>query len=184
MNGTGSSGEDRLLKTFLDLVRIDSPTGCESDVASYAAAALRSAGLSVRMACDGSGAETGNVVAELRGTAPGLTIVLSAHMDTVEPGRGVRPVVADGVVRSSGDTILGGDDKAGIAAILETVRRIDESGSAHPPIRVLLTVGEEMGLLGAKALDAADCTGDLCLVLDALGVTCASSSTRTGSPAG
>lgn len=163
--------DDRLLRTFLELIRIDSPTGEEAAVAEYCCDALKAAGLKVR--CDSSkwqtGSNTGNVIAELSATAPGRTVVLCAHMDTVEPGRGIVPVVEDGVVRSAGDTVLGGDDKSGVAVILETLRRLSESKRKHACVRVILTVGEESGLRGAKQLEAKDASGDLCLVLDAAG---------------
>jgi tripeptide aminopeptidase len=161
----------RVLATFLDLVRIDSPTGRERAVAEYAAAALAEAGCEVRFdETQGvTGADTGNLLARRAGTAPGPVIALSAHMDCVQPCEGVEPVVEDGVVRPAGATVLGGDDKVGVAAIIEAVRRLDESGGPHPEIRVVLTVSEENGLRGAKALAHDDCVADLCLVLDADG---------------
>ena len=172
--------DQRLLRIFLELVRIDSPSGCESEIASYVVEQLRSIG--VRTYIDDSAYEadsdTGNVIGELKATAPGMTLVLCAHLDTVEPGRGVEPVVKDGIVSSSDKTILGADDKAGVAAIIEALRRLEETGAPHGCVRVLLTVGEERGLKGAKALKPKDAAGDLCLVLDADGrpggiVTCA-----------
>lgn len=162
--------DERLLDTFLDLVRLDSPSGSEATCAAYCHAALEAAGCTVRF--DGSetvtGSDTGNLIAELPGTAPGM-LVLSAHLDCVEPCRGVKPVVRDGLVFSEGDTVLGADDKAGLAAAIECVRRLAEQGGAHPTVRCVFTVQEELGLVGAKALAAEDCTGDLCLVLDADG---------------
>jgi tripeptide aminopeptidase len=162
----------RLIETFLALVRIDSPAGSEAALGAHIAGRLEKLGCRVRFddAESRTDSECGNLIAELPGTAAGRTIVLSAHMDTVMPGRGIVPVVEDGVVRSAGETILGADDKAGIAAILECLERLAESGVARPPLRVLFTVGEEMGLQGAKVLDPADLTGDVCLVLDADGV--------------
>ncbi len=158
----------RVLDTFLDLVRITSPTRREAAVAAYVAAALEEAGCDVRFddSREGTGSDTGNLLATLPGTAPGPVIALSAHMDCVQPCEGVEPVITDGVVRSAGETVLGGDDKAGIAAIIETVRRLHEGETAHPELRIILTVGEEEGLLGAKALTADDAAADLCLVLD------------------
>lgn len=161
----------RVLETFLDAVRVDSPSGEEAAFARWCAERLKAAGCSVRFDETGprSGSDTGNLIAERPGSVPGVVVVLCAHLDTVNPGRGIRPVVEDGVVRSSGDTILAADDKAGVAAILEALRRVDETGMVTAPVRVLLTTGEEMGLQGAKAISPKDCTGDVCLVLDAHG---------------
>jgi tripeptide aminopeptidase len=161
----------RVLDTFLAAVRIDSPAGEEARFAAWCAERLHALGCEVRFDATGplTGSDSGNLIAVRSGEAEGLTVVLSAHMDTVEPGRGIAPVIEDGVVRSKGRTILGADDKAGVAAILEVLERAREQNLALPPVRVLLTTGEEMGLQGAKALDPSECTGDVCLVLDADG---------------
>jgi tripeptide aminopeptidase len=163
---------ERLLASFIDLVRIDSPSGFEAEVAGHCAAELERMGFSVRFDASAAltGSNTGNLIAELSGTSPEApTLVLSAHLDCVEPCRGVEPVMIDGVISSAGDTVLGADDKAGIAAIFEGVVRTIENGSVRGDIRVILTVAEECGLKGAKALDPQDATADLCLVLDADG---------------
>lgn len=159
----------RVLQTFLEAVRIDSPAGDEARFAQWCAERLRALGFSVRFDTTGpvSGSDSGNLIADLPGSAEGTVVVLCAHMDTVQPGVGIEPVVADGIVRSAGDTVLGADDKAGIAAILEAMQRIAEGGIVTAPVRVLLTTGEELGLQGAKAISPDDCTGDACLVLDA-----------------
>lgn len=160
----------RLLETFLELVRIDSPPGCEAAAAAYCADALRAAGCDVWFddSATTTGSDTGNLIAMLPGSVPG-TLALSAHLDVVEPCRGIEPVVVDGIVASAGTTVLGADDRAGLAAIIESVRRLSESDQPHPSIRVIFTVLEETGLVGAKALRAEDTTCDLCLVLDAEG---------------
>ena len=163
---------ERLLATFIDLLRIDSPSGFEAELAGHCAAELERMGFAVRFdeSTALTGSDTGNLIAELPGTAPGAPVLLlCAHFDCVEPCRGVEPVVTDGVVSSAGDTVLGADDKAGIAAIFEGVRRTIEAGSMRGDIRVVLTVAEECGLKGAKALDPADAAAGLCLVLDADG---------------
>lgn len=162
---------DRLLDTFLELVRIDSPTGEEAGVAAYCAERLRALGFSVRFddSAPRTGSNTGNLIATLSGAAGARTLVLSAHMDCVQPCRGVEPILADGIVSSAGETVLGADDKAGVAVILEVAARLVESDASRADLRVVLTVGEEVGLTGAKALDPGDVTGDLCLVLDADG---------------
>lgn len=161
----------RVLDTFLDLVRIDSPTGREQRVARYLAEALTATGAEVRIDDSAvmTGSDTGNLLVRLPGTAPGAVVALSAHMDCVQPCEGVEPVVTDGVVRSAGATVLGGDDKIGCAAIVETFRRLADSDAPRPEVRALFTVAEERGLLGAKSLDPAECVADLCLVLDADG---------------
>lgn len=163
---------DRALTTFLDLVRIDSPSQREGDVAAYCIRELESLGFDVRVddSAATTGSNTGNVIATCTGSRTDAPIlVLSAHMDCVQPCEGVEPVITDGIVRSAGETVLGGDDKVGVAAILETARRLIESGAKRPALRVVFTVAEETGLVGAKALDPADATGDACLVLDADG---------------
>ncbi len=163
---------ERLVATFISLARIDSPSRREAQIAGYCAALLADLGFDVRT--DGAaaltGSNTGNVVATLPPLDPGApSLVLSAHLDCVQPCEGVEPVVAGGHVSSAGETVLGADDKAGIAAILEAVHRAVEDGVRRGPIRVVLTVCEEIGLAGAKALDPAEVEGDLCLVLDADG---------------
>lgn len=162
--------KSRLLETFLDLVRIDSPSGEEGECARYCERALREAGCDVTYddSAAVTGSDTGNLIATLPGDAPGV-LILSAHLDCVEPCRGVEPVVRDGAVFSSGDTVLGSDDKAGLAAALECVRRLSDGDSRRPTVRCVFTVQEEVGLRGAKTLAEYDMRGDICLVLDADG---------------
>ena len=164
--------DERLLRTFLELVRIDSPSFSESAVAEYCSAHLRELGFEVTEddSAAVTGSECGNLFAILPGRVPGRRLAFSGHMDTVEPCRGIVPVVGeDRVVRSSGDTVLGGDDKAGVAAILEAMRRIVESGRPHAGLQVILSTDEERGLVGAKAMDPAMVDADLVYVLDAAG---------------
>lgn len=163
---------DRLLGSFLDLVRIDSPSGEEAAVARHCRSVLEEMGF--RVSADDTrsltGSDTGNLIAELPGTvADAPLLLLCAHMDCVEPCRGIEPVVRDGVVSTAGETVLGADDKAGIAAIFEAIARVLGDGAPRGDIRVVLTVGEEWGLRGAKALAPAKVAADLCLVLDADG---------------
>jgi tripeptide aminopeptidase len=158
--------EQRVLGEFLELVQIDSVTFEESQIAGVLEAKLREIGFSV--VNDGTGPSTGNVIARLEGTAPtGTPIVLNAHMYTVEPGRGVKPVVRDGIVRSSGDTVLGGDCKAPIAAILEGMRAVLSAGLPRPDLEVVFTYAEERSHVGARSLDMAGLKGKLCFTLDA-----------------
>lgn len=162
---------DRLLDLFCELVRIESPSRREAAMARRCEQELLDLGFSVHFddSAAQTGSDTGNLIACLKGTLPG-DIVLSAHIDTVEPCAGIEPIVVGGVVRSAGDTILSADDKAGVAAILEGVRSIVEAGAPRPTITVLFTTCEELSLLGSGAL-AEDvlAPGAPCYVFDADG---------------
>uniref|UniRef100_A0A7C2EBF1 M20/M25/M40 family metallo-hydrolase n=1 Tax=Ammonifex degensii TaxID=42838 RepID=A0A7C2EBF1_9THEO len=163
---------ERLLHEFLELCRVDSVSGQERQLCDLLKARLGALGLTVRE--DQAGAfgngTAGNIIAHLPATVPDRPrLLFCAHMDTVEPGRGVKPVVgADGIIRSAGDTILGADDKAGIAAVIEAIRVVQENKLAHSGVTVVFTIREETGLVGAKALDAG-IQADYGFVLDATG---------------
>jgi len=159
----------RVLETFLDLVRIDSPSRHEAAIAAYCKQRLESLGFVVMF--DDSqahtGSDTGNLIAHLTGTMSGH-LGLSAHMDCVMPCIGVKPQIIDGVIYSDGTTVLGGDDKAGVAAILEAVECVVKSNSVRPAITVVFSVCEELGVFGANFLPDDLFDDDaLCLVLDA-----------------
>ncbi len=144
---------ERLLQTFLDLVRIDSETGYEAAAAAYCRARLAALGLTVEEDDAGPalGGDCGNLFAFLpaRG-ADQPTIMVNAHLDTVVPGRGVQPVIEEGVVRSDGRTVLGADNKTGLAVILEALSVLQERRPPHAAVQVVLTVSEEVGLRGAR----------------------------------
>lgn len=162
---------NRLLDTFLGLVAIESPSRHEAAMAARCERELTELGFEVHFDTSGekTGSEVGNLIAHLPGTMPGH-VVLSAHMDTVVPCAGIQPVIADGVIRSAGDTILSADDKAGVAAIFEATRSVVETNAPRPDITVLLTTCEELSLLGSGAL-APDVLpqGAPCYVFDADG---------------
>jgi tripeptide aminopeptidase len=166
----------RLLDTFLNLVQIDSPSLAEADVAAYCKRMLEDAGCAVRFddAALVTGSNSGNLIATLPanpsdGLAPSGKLYFSAHMDCVNPCQGIEPVIVDGVLRSKGETILSGDDRVGLAAIIELIQTLAEENRPHPEIGVLFSVAEEIGLRGAHALDASDFNGEPCFVLDANG---------------
>ena len=98
--------------------------------------------------------DSGNLLVKIPGTVSAPALLLAVHMDTVVPGIGIKAQRGeDDVIRSAGNTILGSDDKAGIAAILEAWDVIVENQLDYPPLELLFTVGEEQGLLGAKNFD-------------------------------
>lgn len=162
--------KDRLLASFLEMVKIASPSRKEGIFAAYLQKQMEDMGLEViidEQSREKSGSDSGNLIGRLKGNKPGVAPVLfSAHMDTVSPGERIEPLERDGVIFSKGATILGADDKSGIAAILEAIRHLQEEGIAHGDIEVLFTVGEEMGLLGARYLNFALLTAKMGYILD------------------
>jgi tripeptide aminopeptidase len=113
------------------------------------------------------GGDTGNVICRVPGTNPDApALFLAAHMDTVVPGKGVKPVVDGDIIRTDGTTVLGGDDKSGCAIIMECVRALKERGIPHGDLDVVFTICEEVGLLGAKHLDMSRLKATYGLVLD------------------
>lgn len=159
---------DRLARTFEDLVRIDSVSREEGRICRELQSRLASLGgqACVDRAGDGAGSETGNLIARFAGNRPAEPLLLSAHMDTVEPGRKIQPVFENGVFSSGGNTILGADDKAGLAIILETLSCIQEMDSACGPLELVFSICEEIGLQGAKHLDFGQLTARKGYVLD------------------
>jgi tripeptide aminopeptidase len=129
----------------MELIQIDSPSGEEDAMDAEVSSRLESMGLKV------SHDSFNNVIARLSGE--GAPVMLSAHLDTVEPGRGIEPLVDGGVLRSDGSTILGGDCKAGVAIVLEGLIAAMESNSGNRAIEVVFTRHEEGGLVGAHHLD-------------------------------
>lgn len=136
---------ERMIKQFMDMVQIDSESGNEARFIDYLVEEFKKLGAEV------SKDSYGNLIANFyakncKGKDP---VLLSCHADTVKPGKGIEPVLKDGVIRSKGDTILGADDKAGIAELLEALRIAE----IYPPIEVAISRQEEVGLIGIKNLD-------------------------------
>lgn len=153
--------EQRIVNLFLELVQIDSETKHEGEICADLTKRFSELGLQVfeddTMEQTKHGA--GNLIISMdasEGMEHVTPIYFTCHMDTVVPGKGIKPQIDDdGYIRSDGTTILGSDDKAGIAAMLEGIRIIQEERMPHGPIQFIITVGEEAGLIGAQALDPA-----------------------------
>ncbi|MGD9495268.1 MAG: M20/M25/M40 family metallo-hydrolase [Armatimonadota bacterium] len=160
--------QQQIIEQFCDLVRIDSPSLHEAAV--LAAIRDRLAEMGVEAEVDDAGAsiggESGNLIARVPGSAGAPTVLLNAHVDTVEPGCGIEPQVEGTRICSDGRTVLGADDKAGVTIILAALRHILDEGLPHPPLEVVFTVAEEIGLCGAKALDFAALRARMGYVLD------------------
>ena len=151
---------DRLVQTFCDIAKIDSPSGEEEDMAKDLTARLESLGFTTMRD------DYGNLVATDGRPNP---ILLSAHLDTVEPGRGIKPSVEGDKIVSDGTTILGGDCKAGVSAILEALESIKEDGVEFHPVELAFTREEEIGLVGARNLDFSLITAKEAIVFDGEG---------------
>jgi tripeptide aminopeptidase len=144
-----------VLDLFLELASVPSPPGEERAVADLVLGYLHDCGLDVdEDACGPEiGSTMGNLYTRLEPTADGEPLLLCAHLDTVPPTAAIEPVVDDGIVRNAAGTILGADDKAAVAAMLEATRLILAEGRQHAGIELLFTPKEEVGLVGATAFD-------------------------------
>ncbi|MDE2769494.1 MAG: M20/M25/M40 family metallo-hydrolase, partial [Chloroflexota bacterium] len=129
---------ERLLDTFVALLSVDSYYGDEERV--VAVIKPRMEGLGIAWRSDPHGNLIGEWPARGRDGEP---IILNAHMDTVRPTPEMTPVVKDDGVYSDGSSVLGADDKAGVAAIMEAVQAYHESGEPHGPVELLFTTGED-----------------------------------------
>ncbi|HSK15419.1 MAG TPA: M20/M25/M40 family metallo-hydrolase [Gaiellaceae bacterium] len=138
-----------VLPLFLELAAIPSPSGSEDAVAAHVRAYLRDLGV------DAEGDPAGNLLARLPATdsAAGAPVFLCAHMDTVPPAGPIEPAVEDGVVRNAAGTILGADNKAAVAVMLESARLLLAEGRPHAGVELVFTTREEVGLQGAYAFD-------------------------------
>ena len=148
----------RLIDLLCEMVRIDSPSGEEERFIQHMKDWFERE-LGARCRTD----DYGNLVAQLDAVdSDAPAVFLAGHGDTVRPGEGIEPVIEDGIIRSAGETILGADDKAGIAAIIEAVR----TAARRPAVDLIITKGEEVGLLGAKNLDTSLLRSKIGVVVD------------------
>ncbi|MDW0111312.1 M20/M25/M40 family metallo-hydrolase [Sporosarcina aquimarina] len=148
---------ERMLEEFYELVKIDSETLHEEQIVGVLKEKMEQMGFDVIEddSKERTGHGAGNLIATMKGSLPDADpIYFTSHMDTVTPGVGIEPVLKeDGFIYSAGDTILGADDKAGLAALFEMMRTLKESGEAHGDIQFVITAGEESGLVGAREID-------------------------------
>ncbi len=149
---------ERMIKQFMEMVQIDSESGEEAAYIDYLLEEFKKVGAAAQKD------SYGNLIAKLpaKGCEGKDPVLLSCHADTVKPGKGIEPVLKDGVIRSAGDTILGADDKAGIAEMLEALRIAE----IHPPVEIAISRQEEVGLLGVKNLDFSKLTAKKGFLLD------------------
>jgi tripeptide aminopeptidase len=170
---TCSIDRERLAKGFMRLCEIDSPSRQERRVADYLTKVFTELGAEAVIEDDSAektGADCGNLLIRFPGTVAREPIFFACHMDTVEPGCGIKVLRSDDIFTSLGNTVLGGDDKSGIAALIEMISVLRENRSLHGPVEILLTTCEEIGLLGAKHLDAQLLQAKYGYALDSTGI--------------
>src|SRR5437667_11425393 len=161
--------QERIKNLLLELVQIDSHSRKERDVAQRMKKYCEEMGAQAEIddagrAVDGN---TGNVIARFAGTIAGAEpIMMSAHMDTVVPGEGVKPIIEGDIIRTDETTVLGGDDKSGCAVIIEVIRSLQEQNAPHAPIEAIFSICEEVGLLGAKNVDVSKLKAKYGIVFD------------------
>ncbi len=158
----------KLEKVFLELARVPGPSKKEGKIAQKVASILWNMGLEVFFDRAGEkiGGESGNLYAFLDGLKSSSTLLLNAHLDTIESTKGLKVVRKKGFFRPASNTILGADDRAGVAVILTALNRIIKENLPHPPLEIVFTVAEEIGLLGAKNLEFSRIKARKGLVLD------------------
>ena len=161
----------RVLDRFLNYIQIDSPSRQEKDFAEHIKTEMEEMGFEVELDDVGEkvGCNVGNLIGRLKGNTEGKPFMFSAHLDTVSPGSGIKPQIKDGIIYSDGTTVLGSDDKAGIAAILEAIETAIEKDIARGDIEVLFTIHEEGGLYGSKNLDYSKIESTVAYVFDSDG---------------
>ena len=160
--------KNRLADIFQDLVKIDSESRNEKDVALFIKETLSPLGCEffIDSTTENTKSNTGNLIVRFKGNCDAPPMLLSAHMDTISPGNGVKVKYENGVFTTDGTTVLGADDKSAIAVIIEVLRVIVEKEIDCPPLEIVFTVCEEIGLLGAKNLDFSQIKSKFGYVLD------------------
>ena len=165
--------QERLASLFTTLCEIDSPSKQEGRVAAYLKSVFAEMGAVVSE--DDSAKQTGSDCGNLFVRFPdgGLDkepVFFNCHMDTVLPAVGVKVKREGEVFTSAGDTVLGSDDKAGIAALIEVMRTLQEKNIPYGPVEYIFTTCEEVGLMGAKVLNPSSIKAKIGYALDSSGI--------------
>ncbi len=147
---------ERLVQIFLDLVQIDAVSLRERPVVDYILNFIKKWDLPwvEDQAGEKLGGNAGNVMVHVHNHKQLEPIFLCAHTDTVRPTKGLTTKIRDGVIFSDGTTILGADNRAGVAILLYVLEHVFETRYPHRPFDLIFTIAEEIGLLGAAHLDA------------------------------
>lgn len=157
---------ERLVSRFVELVKISSLSGEEEEISRYLADEFG------KLSCKVTRETCGNIIAHYPAAGRSGTIMFCAHMDTVGKEHEIRPIIEDDIIRTDGSTILGADDKSGLAVMFEMLEILNEHpGIEHPELEMVSTISEEKGLIGAKKMDKNLLRADWGVVLDTGGPT-------------
>lgn len=161
----------RLINEFSELVAIDSESGNELTFATELKKRFEALGFTMEFddAAEHVPSNSGNLYGIREGSPDKLPIIFSCHMDTVTPGVGIKPQIKEDRITSDGTTILASDDKAPIATLIEAIRSLDEDQVEIGTIEVVFSVGEEVGMHGARHFDVSRLKGKTMFVLDSSG---------------
>ncbi|SJZ88012.1 peptidase T-like protein [Cetobacterium ceti] len=147
--------KERMINNFIEMVNIYSPSKKEGEYGNYLIKRLKAYGFEIYLDKNNHlyGGDCPTIFGKLKGNIPGNGITLVAHMDVIDPNENVNIVIENNIIKTDGKTTLGGDDKGGIASILEVIESIIENNYKHEDIYVVFTPGEEIGMAGAKVID-------------------------------
>lgn len=137
----------RIRKQLIKLLNIHGISGQEGNVRRYLQPILKYLMDSVEVDAYGNLLATKKV-----GNGEGATVLLSSHMDTVKGVLADRKLLEDNGIITSDKGVLGADDRAGIAIILEVLKNIDKL-SFDGTIKVAFSREEEIGCIGAEKID-------------------------------
>lgn len=158
--------QNRLVDHFFQLIQTDSESAHEKQIADLLVKQLEQLGFQVsKLPVPNDVSNAYNIYACLDGSLNG-SILLGCHMDTVQPGINIEPWIDNGIIRSKDNTVLGGDDKSGIAIIFEAIRQLQETQTPHKTVEIAFTVHEEGGLFGSKHFDTSYIHSKQAIVLD------------------
>lgn len=167
-----SSLEERVVQEFTHIVQIDSLSLREEQMILYLQKRFKPLGVEMELqeyVHEESGEKSGNLIVRIPGKAEKRSLFFDAHLDTVEPGISIKPIVNDQVIHTDGSTILGADDKAGVAAMIIAAEEIINSKMEHGDVFFVFTSAEEIGLVGVRHLDFSRIKADFGYVLDSHG---------------
>lgn len=163
--------KERLVNNFLNMLNQESPSFKELTMGKWLMEYFQTRGIDVFMdqSAEKIGGNCGNIIAHIKGNNGSKPLCFAAHIDQIPPCCNIKPMVEEDLIKTDGTTTLGGDDKAGIAAILEALEHVLEDGMSHREIYLLFTVCEENGLLGSKNLDTSLIPVEDVIIVDAAG---------------